>query len=128
MVIGLGLVDVIEVAALLLAGVGVGLQVVGAAVVGEDAKGGDAARLGAVQLDGVILVAVGLDVGDLEHRFLDDLKVLGEGGGVRLAGLPCFHRSHDETPHRAGGETGAKVTECSCRFKDGRREIRRGRR
>lgn len=87
-VIRAGLEQVVEEAAFLLACFRVGFQVVGSAVMREDAKAGGSVVLAGVQFDGVILVAIRFDVSDLEHRLLDDVEVVGECGGLRVAKFP----------------------------------------
>src|SRR5262249_48621511 len=54
-----------------------------------------------VQLQGVILVVVRLDVGDLENDLADDLVVLGERRSAVLVELPGFDSpSHDSNLSR----------------------------
>ena len=93
-VAALGLPLRVEVAALLLAGVGVRLQVVGPAIVGVDAVAGHPLGGGLVQLQGVILVPIGLDVRHLEDGLPQDLEVVGECGLPHLAARPGFDLRH----------------------------------
>ena len=96
-VVVLRLVERAVVPALARSRVGVLVEIVGSPVVRVDAERVVTRAHRFVQLDGVVLVAVGLDVGDLQHRLLQDLEVRRELGLARLSLFPRFYLRHSLT-------------------------------